>query len=52
MIEDASKKLNKAMDSNGFHEFLETCGRGEGMYIILYEGERPTEIYIAGWSSH
>lgn len=24
--------------------------RGQGVYVIVYEGERPTEIYFAGYS--
>jgi hypothetical protein len=47
MVESASKKL-----SHDFQAFLETYGRGEGLYIILYDGDRPIEIYFAGWSYH
>jgi hypothetical protein len=47
MIEGASKKM-----PHEFQVFLETYDRGEGVYIIIYEGVRPSEIYIAGWSCH
>jgi hypothetical protein len=47
MIESASKKM-----SHEFQVFLETYDRGEGLYIIIYDGDRPSEIYIAGWSCH
>jgi hypothetical protein len=47
MVETASKQMTVE-----FQKFLETRGRGEGMYIIMYDGEHPTEIYFAGWSSH
>ena len=47
MVENASKKL-----AHEFQVFLETYDRGQGVYIIIYEGETPKEIYIAGWSSH
>jgi hypothetical protein len=47
MIEDASKNM-----SHEFQVFLQNYDRGEGVYIIMYEGDRPSEIYIAGWSCH
>jgi hypothetical protein len=47
MVENASKKLQ-----HEFQVFLETYDRGEGVYIIIYDGDRPSEIYIAGWSCH
>jgi hypothetical protein len=47
MIEGASKKM-----SHELQVFLETYDRGEGVYIVIYEGDRPSEIYIAGWSCH
>jgi hypothetical protein len=30
--------------------FWESIGRGEGRYIVAYEGESPTEIFFAGYS--
>ena len=47
MIENASKKMQ-----HEFLVFLETYDRGEGVYIIIYDGQRPSEVYIAGWSYH
>jgi len=47
MIENASKKM-----THEFQGFLETYDRGEGVYIVIYESDRPSEIYIAGWSCH
>ena len=47
MVENASKKM-----SHEFQVFLETYDRGEGLYIVIYDGDRPSEIYIAGWSCH
>ncbi|MFO0969553.1 MAG: hypothetical protein U0793_28680 [Gemmataceae bacterium] len=47
MIENASKKM-----LHDFQVFLETYERGEGVYITIYDGDRPSEVYIAGWSSH
>jgi hypothetical protein len=47
MVENASKKM-----THEFQDFLETYDRGEGLYIILYDGDRPVEIYFAGWSFH
>jgi hypothetical protein len=38
--------------STEFFTFLETYGRVEGVYILLYDGDRPVEIYFAGWSAH
>lgn len=34
----------------GNMDFLEGIGRGEAVYIILYEGEKPTEVMFAGYS--
>jgi hypothetical protein len=31
-------------------EFYEDIERGQGVYIIVYEGERPTEIFFGGYS--
>jgi hypothetical protein len=47
MIENASKELSRE-----FYVFLETYERGSGLYIVIYDGDRPSEIYIAGWSHH
>jgi hypothetical protein len=47
VVENASKKM-----SHEFQVFLEMYDRGEGVYIIIYDGNRPSEIYIAGWSCH
>jgi hypothetical protein len=47
MVENASKK-----SPHEFQVFLETYDRGEGVYIFVYEDDRPCEIYIAGWSCH
>lgn len=47
MVENASRRL-----PHEFQAFLESYDRGEGVYIVIYDGNRPSEIYIAGWSSH
>ena len=47
MVENASKN-----GSHEFYVFLETYNRGQGVYIILYDRDRPIEIYFAGWSYH
>lgn len=31
-------------------DWLEEIGRGEGVAIVLYEGDRPAEILFAGYS--
>lgn len=43
------EKVVKAQNSP-FPEFLETYDRGEGVYIMMYDGDRPVEVFIAGWS--
>jgi hypothetical protein len=47
MVENVSKKM-----PDEFQGFLETYDRGSGVYVVIYDGDRPSEIYIAGWSSH
>jgi hypothetical protein len=47
MVETASTKMQ-----HEFQVFLETYDRGEGVYIIIYDGDHPSEIYVAGWSCH
>lgn len=44
-----AEKVVKTPNS-GFAEFLETYDRGQGLYIVLYDAERPIEILLAGWS--
>jgi hypothetical protein len=31
-------------------DFLEDIERGQAVYLVLYEGERPSEILFAGYS--
>ncbi len=31
-------------------EFLDDIDRGQGIYIIAYENDQPSEIYFAGYS--
>jgi hypothetical protein len=31
-------------------DFLEDVACGQGVYVVLYEGERPSEIFFAGYS--
>lgn len=31
-------------------EFLDTISRGQSRYIVLYEGDRPSEIFFIGYS--
>lgn len=31
-------------------EFWDTIGRGQSRYIVLYEGDRPSEIFFIGYS--
>jgi hypothetical protein len=45
MLERASREW-----TDEFGGFLESYDRGEGVYIILYENDRPSELYFAGWS--
>lgn len=45
MVEQASREW-----TDEFGEFMETYGRGEGVYWTLFENDQPAEIYIAGWS--
>ena len=33
--------------TDGIYEWLD---RGIGSYVVVYEGETPTEIYFAGYS--
>ena len=47
MVETESKKMPRE-----YQAFLMTYDRGEGVYIIIYDGDRPSEVYIAGWSCH
>jgi hypothetical protein len=32
------------------HEIYEWLDRGIGSYVVIYDGETPTEIYFAGYS--
>ena len=32
------------------HEFYEDMERGHGIYIIVYQGDDPSEIFFAGYS--
>jgi hypothetical protein len=34
----------------GNHDFYENIERGQGVYIVAYEGDRPSEIFFAGYS--
>ena len=43
------KKIEELEETN--NEFLESIWRGECIYIIVYEDEKPSEIYFAGCSS-
>lgn len=45
MVEEALRDSREAMD-----EAVEEIGRGEGRYILLYEGDRPTEVFFCGYS--
>lgn len=46
MVEEALQGVdNEAMDDE-----IEGIERGEGRYILLYEGDRPTGIYFCGYS--
>src|SRR5262249_52798508 len=47
MVKAVSRPL-----SHEFNVFLESYGRVEGVYIVLYADGKPTEIYFAGWSAH
>jgi hypothetical protein len=31
-------------------EFYENIERGQGVYIVAYEGDRPAEIFFGGYS--
>lgn len=44
--------LNEAEidDWHSWQRFWESIGRGTGRYIVLYQEEQPTEIFIAGYS--
>lgn len=35
-------------ESDGLFELMDE--RGQGVYVIVYEGERPSEIFFAGYS--
>ena len=32
------------------HDFWDELNRGQGVYILLYQDERPVEIFFAGYS--
>ena len=34
----------------GGEELYDMLERGQGVYVIVYEGERPSEIFFAGYS--
>jgi hypothetical protein len=34
----------------GSRELYDALERGQGVYVIVYEGERPSEIFFAGYS--
>ena len=34
----------------GNRDFYEEIERGQGVYIIVYDGDRPSEIFFAGYS--
>lgn len=44
----ARRPSRAAVDAN--HDFLDDLGRGEGLYILMYENDIPTEICFAGYS--
>jgi hypothetical protein len=46
MVEEAFQ----AVDNEALDEVIEEIERGEGRYILLYEGDRPTEIFFCGYS--
>jgi hypothetical protein len=35
---------------DGSEELFDALERGQGVYIVAYEGERPAEIFFAGYS--
>ncbi len=35
---------------DGSEELFDALERGQGVYIVAYEGERPSEIFFAGYS--
>ena len=44
-----TSKPTRAMVEDNF-DFFESVERGHGIYIVLYEGEKPSEILFAGVS--
>lgn len=34
----------------GSDELYDALERGQGVYVVVYEGERPSEIFFAGYS--
>ena len=37
-------------NKGALNEIYEDIGRGSAIYIVLYEGESPTQIFFAGYS--
>jgi hypothetical protein len=46
MVEDAVK----SSDNEAMEEMIEEIERGEGRYILLYDDDRPTEVFFCGYS--
>jgi hypothetical protein len=45
---DTRQPTRKMIEQN--MEFLDSIERGQGVYVIVYEGESPSEIFFAGFS--
>lgn len=46
MMENA----RRGRDNKAMRDVIEKIERGEGRYILLYDGDRPTEVYFCGYS--
>ena len=43
-------KPDRATVEENMFELLEDVGRGEGVYVTIYEGDRPAQLLFAGYS--
>jgi hypothetical protein len=50
MIEAILVTEEDVSNPEGWSLFWDCIGNGDGRYVIVYEGERPTEIFFAGYS--
>jgi hypothetical protein len=43
-------RCKQAMIESNKYDVFEDIERGQGIYIVVYEEEKPTEVFFAGYS--